>query len=189
VILKELGELRSNVDHINEIVAMQQAYAKVAGVMEILKPKELVEDALRLNAGAVERHHVRVVREFETTPPVLVDRHKVLQILVNLIRNAKYALDDHGHTDKIMTFRVRSNGPERVVISIIDNGVGIRPEHVCRIFEHGFTTRINGHGFGLHSGAIAARELGGSLTAHSEGPGRGAVFTLELPVAPPEKSK
>jgi PAS domain S-box-containing protein len=186
VILREVGELRSNVDHINEIVAMQQAYAKVSGLLEVLNPKELVDDALRLNAGAVARHHVTVVREFETTPAVSVDRHKALQILVNLIRNAKHALDERGSEEKVMTLRIRRKGAERIEISVIDNGVGIKPENLGRIFEHGFTTRKNGHGFGLHSGAIAAKELGGSLTARSDGPGRGATFTLELPIAPPE---
>jgi signal transduction histidine kinase len=85
-----------------------------------------------------------------------------------------------------MTLRIRRKGAERIEISVIDNGVGIKPENLGRIFEHGFTTRKNGHGFGLHSGAIAAKELGGSLTARSDGPGRGATFTLELPIAPPE---
>jgi signal transduction histidine kinase len=70
----------------------------------------------------------------------------------------------------------------RVKVSVMDNGVGIAPENLTRIFNHGFTTRKGGHGFGLHSGALAASELGGSLTAHSEGPGRGATFTLELPL-------
>jgi signal transduction histidine kinase len=54
-----------------------------------------------------------------------------------------------------------------------------------RIFNHGFTTRQKGHGFGLHSGALAAREMGGTLTARSDGPGAGAMFTLELPLQPP----
>jgi PAS domain S-box-containing protein len=181
-ILKELASLCANVEHIKEIVTMQQAYARVSGVQETLQPSELVEDALRLNAGAVERHHVQVTREFLPTPPLVVDKHKVLQILVNLIRNAKYALDDCGHADKQMTLRVESN--ERTVkISVIDNGIGIPAENLTRIFGHGFTTRKDGHGFGLHSGALAARQLGGSLTCHSDGLNHGATFTLELPLA------
>src|SRR5581483_2625550 len=166
VILRELSELRNNVEHINEIVAMQQAYARVAGVQEALAPRDLVEDSLRLNAGAVARHNVHVIRDFAPAPRVLVDRHKVLQILVNLIRNAKYALDERGHEDKQMTIRIRHDSVSgRVAIAVCDNGVGIRPENLDRVFEHGFTTRKTGHGFGLHSGALAARELGGSLIA------------------------
>ena len=109
-------------------------------------------------------------------------RSKVLQILVNLVRNAKYACDESGRADKTMTIRVEGDD-ERVRISVADNGIGIRAENMSRLFTHGFTTRASGHGFGLHSGALTARELGGALTASSDGPGCGATFTLELPRA------
>jgi signal transduction histidine kinase len=128
-----------------------------------------------------------VLREYSPVPPILVDKHKVLQILVNLIRNAKYALDDRGHADKRLTLRIGLNGNNMVKIAVTDNGIGIPAEHLTRVFEHGFTTRKEGHGFGLHNGALAARDLGGSLTAHSEGPGKGATFVLELPLQPKEK--
>ena len=117
-----------------------------------------------------------------------MEKHKVLQILVNLIRNSKYALDEGGRPDRQVTVRVAKNGGGFVRVSVIDNGVGIPPQNLTRIFEHGFTTRKNGHGFGLHSGALAAKELGGTLTAHSDGPGKGATFVLELPVEPKEKN-
>ena len=99
---------------------------------------------------------------------------------MNLVRNAKYACQESDRADKRLTVRV-ANGDGRVKISVMDNGIGILPENLTRIFSHGFTTRQNGHGFGLHSGALAARELGGSLSVHSDGPGQGAEFTLELP--------
>ena len=108
-------------------------------------------------------------REFTPLPPITVDKHKVLQILVNLIRNAKYACDESGRSDKLITLRIES-GARGVRISVIDNGVGIRAENMGHLFTHGFTTRQSGHGFGLHSGALAAQQLGGSLRAESEGP-------------------
>jgi PAS domain S-box-containing protein len=185
--LEELKSLAANIEHIKEIIAMQQSYARVLGVIESLPVVDLVEDALRLNAGAMERHQVKVVREYSKVPPILVDKHKVLQILVNLIRNAKYALDDRKHPDKQLVLQVGPNGHDMVKISVIDNGIGIPPENLTRIFEHGFTTRKEGHGFGLHNGALAAKELGGKLTAYSDGPGKGATFTLELPPRPREK--
>jgi signal transduction histidine kinase len=148
----------------------------------------LVEDAIRMNNAALVRHDVQLVREYSETPPVLVEKHKVLQILVNLIRNSKYALDESGRPDRQVTVRVAKNGGDFVRVSIIDNGVGIPSQNLTRIFEHGFTTRKNGHGFGLHSGALAAMELGGTLTAHSDGPGTGASFVLELPVLPKERA-
>lgn len=182
-ILREAGSLVNNIVHIKEIVAMQQSYAKSSGVLESLQVAELVDDALRMNAGAMTRHNVKVVRDFADQPPILTEKHKVLQILVNLIRNAKYACDDSGKDDKLIRLRVR-NGDGRIKISVIDNGIGIPAENLTRIFNHGFTTRKEGHGFGLHSGAIAAKELGGTLAAFSAGIGHGATFTLELPAKP-----
>jgi PAS domain S-box-containing protein len=181
--LEELASLRDNLEHIKDTVAMQQSYAKLCGVTETVAVVDLVEDSLRLNAGAFVRHGVTLQREFSEVPPVTVDKHKVLQILVNLVRNAKYACDESGRSDKIITLRIEG-APEAVRISVIDNGVGIPAENMSRLFTHGFTTRVDGHGFGLHSGALAAQELGGSLTVHSDGHGCGAIFTLELPCSP-----
>ncbi len=179
--IKELGALRDNIDHIKETVAMQQSYAKLCGVSETVAVSALVEDSLRMNAAALTRHGVTVRREIDNdVPPISVDKHKVLQILVNLIRNAKYACDESLRPDKTVIIRVKADA-HTVRISVIDNGVGISPENKERLFRHGFTTRKSGHGFGLHSGALAAKELGGSLTAASDGPGHGATFVLELP--------
>jgi len=115
---------------------------------------------------------------------IQTEKHRVLQILVNLIRNAKYALDESKRSDKVLTIKLGKNGGNHVKIEVCDNGVGIPQENLTRIFGHGFTTRRDGHGFGLHSSAIAIKELGGSLTAHSDGLGKGATFTLLLPEQP-----
>jgi PAS domain S-box-containing protein len=182
--ITELESLRQNIEHIKEIVAMQQNYANVSGVVETVKVTELVEDALRMNAGALARHEIALVRDFSEAPVITVDKHKVLQVLVNVIRNAKYACDESGRKDKQIRLKV-SRRDQWVCIAVTDNGVGIAPENKTLIFNHGFTTRKDGHGFGLHSGALAASELGGTLTAHSDGVGRGATFTLELPLESP----
>lgn len=181
-ILIELDSLRKNVEHIKGIVVMQQNYAKVFGSTEPVKPAELVEDALRMHSGALVRHEVRVIREYgRNLPEITVDKHTLLQILVNLISNAKKACDESPKPEKLLTVRV-ANDAGRVQISVIDNGVGIPPENLTRIFNHGFTTRKDGHGFGLHSGALAAKEMGGALVVQSDGLGKGAKFTIELPV-------
>jgi PAS domain S-box-containing protein len=182
--LHEMSLLSKNVEHIKEIVAMQQNYAKLCGVTEHVQASELVEDAIRMNVGAFERHGIRIERQFAPAPSVVADRHKVLQILVNLMRNAKYALAELSPPDKRVTVGVQSMGQARVAITVRDNGIGIPPENLTRIFGHGFTTKRDGHGFGLHSGALAAQEMGGQLTAHSDGLGKGATFYLELPVVP-----
>jgi PAS domain S-box-containing protein len=180
-LLHELSQLRGYIDHIKQIVTMQQNYAKVAGVEESVDLAQLLEDALHINGSALDRHAVKVEREIQPVSVVSVDKHKVLQILVNLIRNAKYALSESQRRDRVLTVRLHHHGEKCVQVQVADNGIGIAPENLTRIFAHGFTTRRDGHGFGLHSGAIAARDLGGSLTAHSDGLGLGATFTLELP--------
>ncbi|HUP91821.1 MAG TPA: ATP-binding protein [Solimonas sp.] len=183
-VIDELGSLRANIDHIREIVAMQQGYARAPGAAELIDVAELVEHSLRMSEAALVRHQVRLVRAFEPVPAIRVEKHKVLQILVNLLRNAKHACDESGRTDKELTVGMR-NGAGHVRIWVSDNGVGIAAENLARMFVHGYTTRKDGHGFGLHSGALAARDMGGSLGVHSDGPGKGATFTLELPLQPP----
>jgi PAS domain S-box-containing protein len=182
--LEEIASLQENVDHIKEIVTMQQSYAKMVGVVEPLDPTRLMEDAVRMNAGALARHVVACVREYKPVPQVLAEKSKVLQILVNLIRNAKYATDEGESTEKTVTLGVEPGAAGRVRLRVQDNGIGIPPENLEKIFTHGFTTRSGGHGFGLHSSLVVAKEMKGSLTAQSAGIGKGATFTLELPAAP-----
>jgi C4-dicarboxylate-specific signal transduction histidine kinase len=181
-LLKEMEQIRRHVEHIKEIVAMQQSYARVSGASDMLNVESMLEDALRINASALARHEVKIVREYDPSmPQINAEKHKVLQILVNLISNAKYACDESKRPDKQVTLRINDLG-ERVRVTVIDNGVGIPPENMSRMFQHGFTTRKLGHGFGLHSSLVAAKEMGGTLTVASDGPGSGAAFTLELPL-------
>jgi PAS domain S-box-containing protein len=183
----ELSSMQQNIAHIKEIVAMQQSYATVVAFTEEVSLPELFEDTLRINAAALVRHEIRIVRNFQPTPKIFAEKGKILQILINLVRNAKYACDESPKPEgKTLTLTTGCVG-ENVRLVVEDNGVGIAPENLTRIFQHGFTTRSYGHGFGLHSSAIAAKELGGTLTAHSRGLGQGATFTLELPIKPPEK--
>ena len=179
-VMEELKSLAKNIDHIKDVVAMQQSYAKVSGLVETVNLADLVEDAVRINRSALERQAVFVLKEYSEQTPISTQRHKVLQILVNLIRNANDACEAEHPESKQITLRI-SNGGECARVQVIDNGIGIPAENLTKIFVHGFTTRKNGHGFGLHGSALAARELKGSLDVHSDGPHRGATFTLTLP--------
>jgi signal transduction histidine kinase len=184
-ITDELGSLTKGIDHIKEIVATQQSYSGATSVIEPVQIKELIEDALRMNVASMARHQITVIKEFADVPLLLLDKHLVLQILVNLIGNAKQAMNGVSDRAHQITLRVNIAEPPdepRLTIRVEDNGEGIAPENLTRLFAHGFTTRKNGHGFGLHSCALAAKEMNGTMTAHSDGPGRGAAFTLELPV-------
>lgn len=186
LVLKELSSLNQSVEHVKTIIAMQQNYARVTSIHETMAVVDVVEDALRLNAISFTRHEIRVRREFEAKPMATLERHKVMQVLVNLLTNAKHALDKPEVKDKTLTVRIALNGSDFVQISVLDTGTGITPETMARLFQHGFTTKPEGHGFGLHHGSLAAKEMGGRLTAHSEGQGKGAAFILEIPLRPPE---
>jgi signal transduction histidine kinase len=186
-VLDELASVNRHVDHIKTIVAMQQSYARPSGVNEPIVVGSLIDDALRMGESSFAKHGIEVIRDYSSTLTVITDRHKLLQIMINLISNARHALKDHRAPPQQLTVRVRSTGTT-VAIAVIDTGVGIPAENLDKIFQHGFTTKPRGHGFGLHASANAARELGGSLHVTSDGPGRGATFTLELPVAANERA-
>jgi C4-dicarboxylate-specific signal transduction histidine kinase len=177
----ELAGLGEGVEHIRELVASQQALAGRSTVVERISVAEQVERAIEVTASANGSDAKLVVeREVPELPAQLLDRHKLLEILVNLVQNARQSVSEAEVDDPHIAVRVAAEGG-RLTIRVADNGRGIAPEHLEQIFAHGFTTRRNGHGFGLHASANSARELGGELSVRSDGPGRGAEFTLSLP--------
>ncbi len=179
--MAELSTLLKSVDHIKDVIWMQQSYASVAGMVEPLNLPETIEDAIKLSTNALQRHSIHVIREFAQTGPVRAERHKVLQILVNLINNAKRAMETKEPSQRHLTLRIGFGDTGIITVKVIDNGIGIPPENITRIFSHGFTTKKDGHGFGLHSSANAAKQMQGSLVAESDGVGKGATFILTLP--------
>jgi two-component system NtrC family sensor kinase len=179
---KELEGLVQHVGHVKDIVALQQTYARTSGVLEKIAFDTLIEDALRITGAEMGRHGVLLHKDIEKVPSMTADRNKILQILLNLLRNAKDAVKASPVAPREITVRLRSIGEERVRLQVSDNGSGIAAENLTKIFSHGFTTKKDGHGFGLHFGALTARQLGGSLSAESEGPSRGATLILELPI-------
>lgn len=182
--LRETKALHGRIEHIKEIVVMQQNYGQISTVSESILPEQLMEGSVKLNADELAQHNVTVQREYQAVPSITVNKHKVLQILINLINNAKNACTDCGCKEKNITLRIFSSTPDSVKMQVADNGIGITRENLTQIFQYGFTTRKSGRGFGLHSSALTAKELGCSLTANSDGPGFGATFTLELPCHP-----
>ena len=186
--LKELAELQKNIEHIKSIITVQQDSSKKPRAPEVTNLMELVEDALKMNANGLARAGIHVTKEFEKVPPILTKKNQVLHILVNLVRNAREACRTTNGQENRLAIRVNQEAG-RVRIAVVDNGSGISPENLAKIFTHGFTTKKDGHGFGLHSATLAAKEMGGSLSVQSDGPGQGAAFTLELPGSMPNSSK
>ena len=184
-VLHELETLTTHIDHIKEIIAAQQDYAKVSALIETVSVQKLVDQALRMVEASLGRHQIQVIREIEDVPELPVAKHKVVEILINLIRNAKQAIVEHNGPLRQIRICVRRHAEDHVRIEVHDSGIGLPPENLTRIFAHGFTTKRHGHGFGLHSGALAAKQMQGALWAESKGLGFGASFILELPVRVP----
>jgi signal transduction histidine kinase len=184
-VLNELNNLARGIDHIKEVVQFQQDFAKSSTFCQLADPASLLEDALRINMLSLERHNVEIVRELENLGEINIDKHKVLQVLINLISNSKNAMKSAAGERKMVLrlSKIQQPSGEFVRFQVTDTGVGIDKESLPRIFTHGFTTRPTGHGFGLHTSANAAREMNGTLTASSDGIGNGATFSLEIPIA------
>ena len=181
MVMDELKSLKGNVDHIKVIVGMQQSHAKAGGAMEPLDLRALLEELLKFNIVTYENIGIEVIRDFAELPLVNVDRHKLFQIVMNLLANARHAVQENrSDGERRIKLRLFEESGNRAAIEVEDNGCGIAPENLQRIFNMGFTTKKDGHGFGLHSSACAAREMGGSLNARSEGLGKGATFSLHL---------
>jgi signal transduction histidine kinase len=186
---REVLSLSQSVDHIKSVISMQQKHARTGGTVEKLAVPQLIDEALRLHAVSFERLGITIEREYAAVSPVLVDRHKLLQILINLLSNARHALVESDKQDKRLIIRIRkSDDGQHLLIEVADNGGGIAPENLPRLFTQGFTTKKTGHGFGLHISALAATEMQGRLSCTSPGQGQGATFTLELPMADEEGS-
>jgi C4-dicarboxylate-specific signal transduction histidine kinase len=184
---EELAALRAGVGHLKEIVARQQTLAKAPRRSETFDLAEVVQEALLIDKTESHAPAVRVVLGADTPPPhhVFADRAAVAQILINLLANARAAVAAAAPPEPLIRIQIGPPAANHLALSVIDNGVGIPADLLVSIFRFGFTTKSSGHGFGLHNAANTARLLGGALRVHSDGPGRGATFTLELPRQPP----
>jgi signal transduction histidine kinase len=187
-LLAELVTLRGHVEHVNRVITMQNGFARTGGVHEQVELATLVGEAVALGCPESGRHGLELVCHVEPDRSVMIDRHRVLQILVNLLANARDSVLEH--------HRAGSAGPRRIIATVAiepgwvelrveDTGGGIAPEARLRIFSAGFTTKAKGHGYGLHSSALAAEQLGGTLRCTSAGTGHGASFVLRVPNEPP----
>lgn len=179
---REMRALGEGVEHIAVLMSALSTSDAWNELVEPLDLAEQVNSAIELSLRSLDEVSVEVQREFDELPRVLIDRHKLMQVLVNLMRNALQALETSGVEEKQIHLGLAREGDESVRIEIADNGMGIPPEDLTRVFALGHTTKPDGRGLGLHLAATTVGEMGGSLGAYSEGPGRGATFTLRLPL-------
>ncbi len=180
-ILDELNSLDHNITHIKNIIQMQQSYAGNYGVLEMVDLKELLEDSLKINLQGLEQCDLEVIRQYDQVPTIYIDKHKVMQVLINLISNAKHAMVDNQCQQSKLYLRLFER-QGYITIEVEDTGIGISEEDISHIFEYGFKKRKGGHGFGLHNSALVAHDIGGEITVNSDGPGKGACFGFTLPL-------
>ncbi|MFT7669121.1 MAG: signal transduction histidine kinase [Planctomycetota bacterium] len=189
-IQEEINSLSQGIDRIRDLVNSQQEYVSRAEVIESVDLSVVLDKALSVSENVDAFHRgFEVEREYADLPNLPIDRYKTLEVLVNLIQNARQSIEEHGGDVRRLTVRLLAPNDERVRIEIADTGLGIEAQNLAKVFDHGFTTKVNGHGFGLHSAANAATEMSGSLTAASDGVGKGATFVLELPTRVAQESR
>jgi len=186
-LVTEILQLIKHISHMKAIVSMQQTYARAGGLIDEVNVQDIIDEAIKINEASFRRHAIDLRVSCEDMPIIRIDRHRVLQILVNLISNARQAVRDVAPEMRVIEVQARKKTGDRLQICVRDQGVGILPENLKKVFSVSFTTKKDGHGFGLHSSALAASELGGFLQVYSAGSGKGATFTLELPFGPQTK--
>lgn len=181
-LIGEMKALGSQLEHVKHVIARQQAFARVDQVVDDVAADEVITEAVAMSADGLARDGVVVTTELAALPPMRLERYKLVEILTNLIANSRRALETSAVTDKRIVVRAWPNDRGNLQIEVADNGIGIKPEHLPRLFSYGFTTKPDGHGFGLAGSLLAARAMGGTMRGHSDGPGTGATFTVELPI-------
>ena len=177
----EVGGLARGAEHMNAIIQTQQSMAGSLGMIESLRPARLVDLVLEIEGPALAAAGIEVTREDGALLPRALDRHQMMQVLLNVVSNARHALVASSRPDRRLVVRTQGGADGGVRFEVADNGSGILPEHLPRVFEHGFTTKPDGHGVGLHYCASVASAMGATISCESAGPGQGAVFRLDLP--------
>lgn len=185
-----LEDLERRLGLIRDVLAVQQAHAAAKPFLQAVDLPQETDDMLLLHDAALRRRGIRLVREYQAAAPVLADRSRLGHVIANLIKNAKEAMDSVPEATRVLTVRI-APAPGRTVLQIIDTGAGVAVADRDRLFAHGFTTKAEGHGFGLHYCATTVAEMRGTLELTSAGPGQGATAVLALPVvtamAPPAR--
>lgn len=180
----EVTNISRSVKHVKDIIMAQQLVSKTNGIVEKVYLPELLDDALKIGGELFSKKDIKINKQYENVGFMKIDKTKLIQILVNLIQNAQEAcLANENTSSKQIDFIIRKNNEQNVDIVVEDNGIGITPDNLKKLFNFGFTTKEKGHGFGLHSSILAAQELEGKLKAESKGEGQGATFTLTLPLS------
>jgi len=181
IMQEDINRLFINVEHIKGIIRAQQVYSRESELLERVNLSELLDEALMLYDDKIKKYEINIEKFYMNLGLVELSKHKLLQIISNLIANAIDSLLKASTSTYKIELRMNQQG-EQIIIEVEDNGIGISLENINRIFNHGFTTKSNHSGFGLHSCANLSAEMGGKLTVSSDGEGTGSCFRLMFPL-------
>ncbi len=184
IVNKEIARLNEKITHIKEIVSIQNTFSGVSKMIEEVSLSEVINAAVMVVEDTLKKNGIQLEKNYDSSLAIQTDKNKIMQILLNLLQNAKDALIvvDPTLIKKISISSKINPNKKDIEISITDTGLGISADNLTKVFSFGFTTKLKGHGFGLHSSALLAKELGGELHVESEGIGHGSTFTLTLPM-------
>ena len=181
--IKELEQLMLSMQHIKEIVARQQSLSGQGGLKVRMNLKDVLHDAISLLAVQLKEFEIDVSCQVADSVWWTGDRVKLTQIILNILMNGQQAIMASVERNiRKLQIQVSQIHEHALRIDIIDNGIGMTEATLRGLFSYGFTTKENGHGLGLHASAVAAHEMGGTLTAHSDGMYLGSTFSLTLPI-------
>ncbi len=184
VMTHNLDRLLKKASAIEDIISAQQNYAGVEALVEEYTLSEIVQDALIIQSGTMEKYDIRIEKKYLDVPKIRIQKTKLVHIVINLVKNAKEAMYETPPQSRTLNIFINHDG-KAVYMRVQDNGHGIASENLKKIFSYGFTTKKNGHGFGLHSSANYMTEMGGEMWAESDGQGKGSTFVLKFPISQP----
>ncbi len=179
--IQNLTTMNEHIQHVKEIIGRQQSLSVSIGLIQPVLLNELIEDAISIVIPNQQKSDIEIKKEFAILEETLVDKAVLLQILVNLIRNAKESLDESNKKNKKLLIKLTLKDSETASINVEDNGMGIAPDCLKKIFTFGFTTKGKGFGIGLHTSLLASRSMNGKLEVFNVGKDKGAIFELTFP--------
>ena len=169
--------------YIENTISLQVRHAHLQGNPELIDCNRIIRDSLKIMD--TQLHLVQITTDLQSRAKVSLEESKLLQILVNLIKNSSEAMTDNN--DYSRELRINSaDHKDEVVITVTDNGCGFTKEIKEKMFRFGYSSKSRGSGFGLHSCANYLIANNGTISASSKGPGKGAAFCIHLPIAKPK---
>ena len=180
---EEIEAIHAQIDRIRNITRSLLQYSRQGGVQDEItwqRVNPIIEESVTLVKTGAKKREVTFETELNAQASVEVNRHQLLQILVNLQMNGIHAMQGKGRLIVSSEDWVEEGQTRGAVIHVKDEGCGIKPENLKRIFSPFYTTKRDGTGLGLSVSQSILSQSGGELRVDSEW-GKGSQFSIYLP--------